>query len=390
MNRFLKLLLITAFSGIFSVMPSLLQAQGQERPEIHEVRQGDTLFSIAREYDITITELRAWNQLESDQLQPGQTLRLLPPDSGDQLFHTVEAGESLFAISRMYGVTIAEIQQWNQLENSSIDAGTELIIYHSDSFRTQRALSISEIEQMSEQERSSVALQINGSESNSDIYTVRSGDTLYQIARNHEMTVGELRQLNNLTGDALRVGQRIMVRSVRSAPSVAEGAENSTPQGRFSLYRVERGETLQSLLNRFQMSERELMALNPGLSSPVVTQGQQLTVLLPPTRTFANPYRPDARLEDLGTIHVTRYSDGHRALPTTSGELYNPNLLTAAHSNMSLGSVIFIENPVNGNGIYVRINDRHTGDGLKLSHNAYRLLNFSSNQSPMVTIYLEN
>lgn len=388
MNNTFKSLLFASISLILIFYPSDLLAQ--ERPESHEVRQGETLFSISRIYEVTVTELRTWNQLESDQLQTGQILALQPPDAGKHLIHVVEPGESLFAISRMYGVTISELQQWNQLQDSSIEIGRELVIYRSDTSSTERSLSISEIEQMSDQERRTVASQLQRGNENSDLYTVRSGDTLYQIARNHEMTVNELRQLNNLTGDGLRVGQRIMVRSVRSAPSVTEGAENSSPQGRFSLYRVGRGETLQTLLNRFQMSERELMALNPGLSSPVVTQGQQLTVLLPPTRTFPNPYRPDARMEDLGTIHVTRYSDGDRALPTTSGELYNPDVLTAAHSNMSIGSVIFIENPENGNGIYVRINDRHTGDGLKLSHKAFEILNFTAGSPPMVSIFLEN
>lgn len=389
MNNTFKPLLFASISLIMIFCPTDLTAQ--ERPASHEVRQGETLFSISRIYEVTVTELRTWNQLESDQLQTGQILVLQPPDTGDQIIHVVEPGESLFAISRMYGVTISELQQWNQLQDSSIEIGRELVIYRSDAGPPEDSLSISEIEQMSDQERRAVASQqLQRRDESPDFYTVRSGDTLYQIARNHEMTVNELRQLNNLTGDGLRVGQRIMVRSVRSAPSVAEGAENSSPQGRFSLYRVGRGETLQTLLNRFQMSERELMALNPGLSSPVVTQGQQLTVLLPPTRTFPNPYRPDAQLEDLGTIHVTRYSDGHRALPTTSGELYNPDVLTAAHSNMSIGSVIFIENPENGIGVYVRINDRHTGDGLKLSHKAFEILNFSAGRPPMATIFLEN
>lgn len=385
MKRASNLLFSLSLSLLISTLPFLLHAQ--ERPESHQVAQGETLFSISRMYDITVTELRGWNNLETDQLQEGQILRLRPAATEERITHIVEPGESLFAISRRYGVTIAEIQQWNQIQDSSIEAGRELIIYRTGSFQSQSSPSITEIEQMSEQERISVVREMDNSP---DFYTVRSGDTLYQIARNHEMTVSELRQLNSLTGDNLRVGQRIMVRSVRSAPSVAEGAENSTPQGGFTLYRVGRGETLPSLLSRFQMSERELMALNPGLSTPVVTQGQQLMILLPPTRSFPNPYRPDAQLEDLGTIHVTRYSDGHRALPTTSGELYNPDILTAAHSNMSLGSVIFIENPVNGIGVFVRINDRHTGDGLKLSHRAYDMLQFSSDSSPMVTIYLES
>jgi len=91
-------------------------------------------------------------------------------------------------------------------------------------------------------------------------------------------------------------------------------------------------------------------------------------------------------LQDLGSTTVTKYSNSERAKPTTSGELYNPKALTAAHSNISLGSIIFIKNPTNQKGIYVRINDRNSGNGLKLSSAAWQALDFD-NSSPKVTIY---
>lgn len=372
--------------SLFTVDLSYAQTQQTE----HVVEAGETLFSISREYNISVSDLRSWNELESDNLQPGQILSLLPADSADRIIHEVKAGESLFAISRRYGVTIAEIQQWNQLDGTALEAGRELILYtRIDLGEAPPPPSIAEIEQMDEQERTSIVRNLDSS-TGSESYVVRSGDTLYQIARDHNMTVNELRSLNNLSSDMLRVGDRIMVRRVRSAPSIAEGAEDSTPQGKFTTYRVQSGENMQSLLTRFKMSRAELMALNPGLESSSVTTGQQLTVLLPPTRNFRNPYRRDANLEDLGTVAVSSYQMRDRASPTTSGELYNPDQLTAAHSNMALGNVIYVENPNNGRGVFVRVNDRQSGDGLKLSNKAFEMLNFSSVEQPMVTIYLDN
>lgn len=377
------LVLICTF---FMATPAEAQSQTTE----HIVVAGETLFSISREYNISVSDLRAWNELESDNLQPGQVLSLLPADSGNRITHEVKAGESLFAISRRYGVTIAEIQQWNQLDGTALDVGRELILYSGiDHGEATPPPSITEIEQMDEAQRTSIVRDMD-SASGSENYVVRSGDTLYQIARDHDMSVNDLRSLNNLENDMLRVGQRIMVRRVRTAPSIAEGAEDSTPQGKFTTYRVRSGENMQSLLNRFKMSRSELMALNPGLESSNVSTGQQLTVLLPPTRNFRNPYQRDANLEDLGTVPVTRYQINDKASPTTSGELYNPDQLTAAHSNMALGNVIYVENPNNGHGVFVRVNDRQSGDGLKLSNKAYELLRFSNVEQPMVTIYLDN
>ncbi len=385
------------------------ESHAQQAEQEHTVQQGETLFSISREYDIAVSDLREWNQLDTDNLRTGQVLRLTPP-SGEQgrIVHTVEPGESLFGISRTYDVTIAEIQQWNNLDGTGVDAGTELVIYRLDAEQQTETLpaadeepepaaeqetqtpTVTELEQMDEEERTSIVRQAADAPSASDTYTVRSGDTLYQIAREHDKNVNELRSMNNLQGDAIRVGQRLTVRRVRTAPSVAEGAEDSTPQGKFALYRIQSGETVQSLLERFRMSMRELEALNPGTDVASASSGQQLTVLLPPTRNFDNPFRRDSNLENLGTVPVSRYNDSDRASPTTSGELYNPGELTAAHANMTIGNVVYIENPSNGNGVYVRVNDRYSGDGLKISGKAYEMLGFSNIEQPRVTIYLDN
>ncbi|MEX2463184.1 MAG: LysM peptidoglycan-binding domain-containing protein, partial [Balneolaceae bacterium] len=240
------LILLPFIILLLSVTPLFAQQSDGE----HTVEAGETLFSISRIYNIPVSDLRSWNELESDQLQPGQVIRVTAPTLENGFIHRVQAGESLFAISRMYDVTIAEIQQWNQLEGTSVEADRELVIYRNEAGHTEEipVPSISEMEQMDEEERNSIVRGVDDSSgTNSESYLVRSGDTLYQIARDHDMSVNELRQLNNLTGDMLRVGQRIMVRKVRTAPSVAEGSENSTPQGKFVLYRVQRGETMQDL-----------------------------------------------------------------------------------------------------------------------------------------------
>jgi membrane-bound lytic murein transglycosylase D len=50
-------------------------------PEFHRVRSGDTLYSIARQYEVKVDELKSWNRLSSSRLKPGQKLRLGPPES---------------------------------------------------------------------------------------------------------------------------------------------------------------------------------------------------------------------------------------------------------------------------------------------------------------------
>ncbi|MEX0890499.1 MAG: LysM peptidoglycan-binding domain-containing protein, partial [Balneolaceae bacterium] len=200
----------------------------------------------------------------------------------------------------------------------------------------------------------------------------------------------ELRDLNNLEEDVIRVGQQLIVHQVRSTPVVEEGAEESTPQGRFVTYRVESGENLTRILDRFLMTEEELKGLNPGTDLNSLRNGQRITVLLPPSRSFANPYLESSGLEDLGELETTRYRDDQAAAPTTSGELYNPHQLTAAHANMALGSIIYVENPSTGRGTYVKVNDRIRNDGIKLSEKAFRQLGFRDGATASVRIYQQD
>lgn len=372
--------------GILLFAPA--ESAAQQPATTHTVQTGETLFSIARQYDLAVGDLRRWNELESDNLSVGQTIRIAPPRADNQITHTVEPGETLFSVSRRYSVTIAEIQQWNDLESTNLSLGQELTIFRPDDSTSIEEPQLTEAE-IPVEERESIIRESEGDAPNT-YYIVRSGDSLFRIANQHGLSVDELKQLNNLETDMLRVGQRLTVPSERSsAPSVAEEESESTPQGKFVQYRVQSGETGESILDKFNMSESELFALNPDLSMNQISSGQRVTVLLPPTRSFQNPYRTESDLENLGSVSVFRYSGNDVANPTTSGELYNPDQLTAAHPNIALGKVVYIENPSNNNGIFVKINDRHSGDGLKLSTAAYDMLSFSSVEQARVTIYLD-
>lgn len=314
--------------------------------------------------------------------QPG-----IPEVSQEAVRHTVAAGETLYSISRRYGVTIAEIQQWNSLEGTLLSAGQELIIYTGNTPAPER---IPAPEQQTPRENEIPARSIVSAPTSANTwYTVRSGDTLTRIAREHNMSTEELRRLNSIQGDLISVGQRLIVRSTRNTPVVEEEYRDSTPQGRFILYRPQRGESFQEILRRFSMSAEEMEALNPGIDLNNRPPAE-MTVLLPPDRTFPNPYRVDAGLRDLGSVPATVYDDRITALTTTSGELYNPSQLTAAHANIALGTVVFVENPENGRGVHVKVNDRFSGNGIRLSRKAFEMLGFhSAVGAPTAVIYQE-
>lgn len=302
-----------------------------------------------------------------------------------QSTYTVTAGDTFFSISRKLNVTVAELKNWNNLTSNTLSVGQQLVYFVDTPDSLIQAQPIEEL--VPEDTTSLVEIQPNTTNA---FYLVKSGDSLYKIARDNGMTIAELKAINNLTSDNIRVGQRLAIRSIISeAPVVSEFSDESTPQGRFALYTLESADNLNSVLNRFKMTEVELRALNPDVDLDNLQLAKSVTVLLPPSRSFENPYFSNANLQDLGTVSVTVYPPSNKMITTTNGELYDENELTAAHSNIALGSIIFVENALTGQGIYVRINDRIPGTELKLSAKAFRILGFSTSENPTALIYID-
>lgn len=297
-----------------------------------------------------------------------------------QMEYVVKQGETLYSISKKLDVNVAELKQWNNLDGNNIAIDQVLIYYRQDE----------ESEELPTTSEDSGSLIKQQEYSENDFYLVKSGDNLYSIARTHNMTVDELKALNNLESNIIHVGQQLAVRKLSVGPSVSLSAEEAASQGLYKSYTIGAGENLKAVLEQFSMSENEFRQLNPGVNIQSLYRGQEVTVLVPPSNYFDNPYLQNANLEELGTVHAMVYDDSETASTTTNGELYDPEALTAAHASIRLGTVIFVENPATGKGIYVRINDRITGEGIKLSAQAFQSLGFKQNENASVNIYMES
>lgn len=101
----------------------------------HTVAAGETLYSIAKRYELGVMELAIWNNLSlSEGIKPGQVLKLkkpaatIPPSEATEVIHTVKASDTLYSIAREYGVTIKELMDWNNKKNFSLSVGEKLTI----------------------------------------------------------------------------------------------------------------------------------------------------------------------------------------------------------------------------------------------------------------------
>ncbi len=103
-------------------------------PALHVVRRGDTLSEIAGRYGVRVTELRQWNGMgRSSLIHPGQELFVASPSgnrSGESRVHVVRNGESLWIIAKRYGVRVADLASWNEIHHGSIiRPGQKLRLY---------------------------------------------------------------------------------------------------------------------------------------------------------------------------------------------------------------------------------------------------------------------
>lgn len=363
----LKRLTRCIVAGLFLVLLGANYGLAQQTVS-HKVESGQTLFGIAERYQVSVAEIKQWNNLSSNNLSVGQTLiiRKTEENTGTATIHTVQPKETLYSISKRYNVSIDKIKQWNNLEGENISVRTELKIYPNQNTQNTSATN-------------------SGGQST---YTVKSGDSLFRIAKIHDMTVQRLKKLNNLTSNNIQVGQQLAVIPTDQPPSLAVAGVEYSSQGNFVRYTVEESQSKQDLLEKFKMDAEEFEALNPGLSQTTFRKGDQLNILVPANESYKNPYTVNSSMTEIGTARPLKY-DKASAEPTTSGELYNPEGLTGAHPNIAMGSVIFVQNPKNQRGVFIRINDRTAQNRLKLSDAAWKALALAGTSDRLI-LYRHN
>lgn len=94
---------------------------------IHVVKPSETLFYISKLYDVPIEDIRKWNDLKGNALNVGQKLIIKKADE-EVKYHIVKASETLFSISREYNIMVSDLREWNDLKNNNISIGQNLIV----------------------------------------------------------------------------------------------------------------------------------------------------------------------------------------------------------------------------------------------------------------------
>ena len=227
----------------------------------HKVRRGETLGSIARRYGISVSQLKRWNGLRSNTAKVGKTLKVSNPakqsksttttttttSNEKQKYYTVKRGDSLSSIAERFGVTVAQLREWNGIEADDINAGVRIAVDASASRRVSKP------------------------EVKTSTYTVKKGDGLGAIAERHGMTLQEIRELNGLKDNNIQVGQKLKV------TGKASEERSEKPEAKSSTYTVKKGDSLGAIAERFGVTVDQLRDWN-GIKGNNIQAGQKLTI----------------------------------------------------------------------------------------------------------------
>ena len=198
------------------------------------VKSGDTLWSISRNYGMTVDELKRLNNLTSNSLSIGQILKLkessTPPTTGET--YTVKSGDTLYGIANRYGLTVDELKSMNNLTSNTLSIGQVLKVNKG-----------------------------SAPSDTSDYYIVKPGDSLYKIANMFNTSVNELKRVNNLTSNLLSIGQRLLI----------------PRDTNYQTYTVKSGDTLYSIARNFNTTVTAIQSLN-NLATSTLSIGQQLLI----------------------------------------------------------------------------------------------------------------
>jgi LysM repeat protein len=199
---------------------------------LHKVEKGETLYALARRYQTSVAAIQQANGAAAQSLAVGTVLKIpterkptapakkvennIPTNTNAQK-HTVIQGQTLYAVARLYNVSVDDIRKWNNLTSDNLSTGQELIVGQKSANPVKHNETATTTPQVIEKD-------------GKKIHTVANGESLFSIAKQYNTTAENLRRWNNLKQDALSVGQQVIVHQVEQNIIAPKPATNeSTP-----------------------------------------------------------------------------------------------------------------------------------------------------------------
>ncbi|MBA9073327.1 membrane-bound lytic murein transglycosylase D [Flavobacterium gossypii] len=216
------------------------------KTKYHKVRKGDNIGEISQKYGVTVSEIKKWNRLKNNNVMLGANLKIVTSErvattsvkktakpavktkdttetaiaavekqeakskeavledndnkeANESEFYVVQKGDNLNAIAKKYGVTVAEIKEWNNLEDTNVLSGSKLKLIKNENAPV--------IETKAEKAQQQIA-----SSSKVHQYLVQKGDSLFSIAKKYPgVTVENIKKWNDISNENIKPGMKLKI-----------------------------------------------------------------------------------------------------------------------------------------------------------------------------------
>lgn len=233
----------------------------------YKVKNGDNLGEISEKYGVTVAEIKKWNKLKSNNIPLGKSLKIITNErvvttvkkevksdaiaandkpkkdqksdvsDKEDSFYVVQQGDNLSTIAKKYNVSVDDLKQWNDLSDNTI--------------KLESKLKIADIIN-NDKEESTPKTEVKNVE-----YIVQRGDNLSSIAKKNNVAVSDLKTWNDLSDDAIQLGDKIIVAKklvVDTNQAVAEKhskKEKVSKNEKEDHYYVQKGDSLFSIAKKY-------------------------------------------------------------------------------------------------------------------------------------------
>lgn len=256
-SRFLifSLVIVTAFVSQGAVLDSIrIESKNGKNFIIHKVEQGETLYSISRRYGAPLGDVVSQNKIVDNKIDLGQILEIptvkeikapAVVTKTEAKIHIVEAKETLYSISRKYGITVDDIKTWNGLTSNNLSLGQTLKVGLATSStlatetKNEPVIKVQQetvVETKTEQTKiPEVLVKAKLSDPEKEgfkVYHVQTGDVMEGIARKFNVRVDSIVIWNGLRNTYLSIGQKLLIRG--ELDSLAQTVEERVEKTEYS------------------------------------------------------------------------------------------------------------------------------------------------------------
>ena len=179
--------------------------------DFYVVQQGDNLSSIAKKFNVSVEDLKQWNDLSSNTVQLESKLKIADLIQKDEVAeaddspkielkaveYVVQKGDNLGSIAKKNGVAVSDLKEWNDLQDNNIKLGAKLIVNKKSIAETTDAVA----EKPAKKDRVQT-----------DHYYVQKGDSLFSIAKKYPgVTISDIKKWNGIRGNELKPGMKLKI-----------------------------------------------------------------------------------------------------------------------------------------------------------------------------------